>query len=463
LVAGGNDFTFPPVSEGSANEQLPPGLQNAYCFAVFNAMSFQFVLSSPMVLYAKSLGASATILGIITGMMPLLVIFQIPAAQYVDRIGYKRFVYRGWGIRVCFIFGMALVPLTYSFLDTTTRLGLILLLLFGFNLSRGISSAGWLPWITALVPPAVRGRYLARDAAWINLASFLSFLFAAVCLGASPRPWRFAVLFLFSGIMGATSLFFLKRIPDVIVPEHVRTSTTPVPWREMLRYEPFRRLVRMVIVWSLANGGITTFTVAFLKVKIGMPESDILFINSVFFLGGLSTLWFLGSRLDHLGSKPVITFSCITWMLILAGWALLAGNLWHPWLLLILALQLLMGLFTALVNMSNTRLVMAIAPVMGRNHFFALFSVLGNVALGLSPILWGLLIDALGQWRKFSGAFEWNRYSVFFAAVIAVFAIMLLFARRLDEPQAANMEQLLREILIQSPQRVLRIWTREGR
>jgi MFS family permease len=447
----------------SGREDFPPGLNNAYCFAVFNALSFQFVLSSPMVLYAKSLGASATVLGIITGMMPLLVIFQIPAAQYVDRVGYKRFVYAGWGVRVCFIFGMALVPITYAFLDATSRLGLILMLLFGFNLSRGISSAGWLPWITALVPPPVRGRYLSRDAAWINFASFLSFLVAAVCLGTNPRPWQFAILFLFSGLMGVTSLFFLKRIPDAITPESVRTSKVPVPWGELLRYEPFRRLLRMVIAWSLAHGGITTFTVAFLKVKIGMPESEILFINSVFYLGGLSSLWFLGSRLDHLGSKPVLTFSCVTWMLILTGWGLLAGKVWQPWLFVILALQFVMGLFTALVNMSNTRLVMAIAPVMGRNHFFALFSVLGNVTLGLSPILWGLLIDAVGQREGLFAGLYWNRYSVFFVSVITVFAVMLVFARRLDEPQAASMEQLLREILIESPQRILRIWTRETR
>ena len=63
-----------------------------------------------MILYAKSLGVSATVLGIIAGMMPLLVIFQIPAANYVSRVGYKRFVYGGWGVRVMFIFGMALVP-----------------------------------------------------------------------------------------------------------------------------------------------------------------------------------------------------------------------------------------------------------------------------------------------------------------------------------------------------------------
>lgn len=416
-----------------------------------------------MVLYAKSLGASATVLGIITGMMPLLVIFQIPAAQYVDRVGYKRFVYAGWGIRVCFIFVLTLVPLTFWFLDVTTRLGLILTLLFGFNLSRGISSAGWLPWITALVPPSIRGKYLSYDAAWINLASCGSFLFAALCLGKSPQAWQFSLIFFFSALTGAASLFFLKRIPDAAPPESARSSNIPVPWGELLRYEPFRRLLRMVVAWSLAHGGIMTFTVAFLKVKVGMPESEILFVNSVFFLGGLCSLWFLGSRLDQLGSKPVVTFCCLLWMLIIAGWAMLAGNLWQPWLWVILALQFFMGLFTALVNMSNTRLVMAIAPVMGRNHFFAIFSVLGNVTLGLSPILWGLVIDAVGQWRQLVGAFEWNRYSVFFGAVILTFGVVLYFARRLDEPQAASMEELLREVLIESPQRILRIWTRETR
>src|SRR4051812_24636167 len=96
---------------------FPPGLHNAFLFAAFNSLSFQIVLSSPMVLYARALGASATVLGIIAGMMPLLVIFQIPAASYIARVGFKRFVYAGWGTRVLFIFGMALVPLTGGFLD----------------------------------------------------------------------------------------------------------------------------------------------------------------------------------------------------------------------------------------------------------------------------------------------------------------------------------------------------------
>ena len=43
---------------------------------------------------------------VLPGMMPLLVIFQIPAANHINRIGYKRFVFSGWGTRVLFIFGL---------------------------------------------------------------------------------------------------------------------------------------------------------------------------------------------------------------------------------------------------------------------------------------------------------------------------------------------------------------------
>ncbi len=53
---------------------------------------------------------------------------------------------------------------------------------------------------------------------------------------------------------------------------------------------------------------MTAFTVAFLKTETGMSEGKILLVTSVAFLGGLSSLWLLGSRLDRLGSKPVLTF-----------------------------------------------------------------------------------------------------------------------------------------------------------
>ena len=465
----------PVATAQDAPVSFPPGLHNAFLFSTFNALSYQLVLSSPMVLYAKTLGASATVLGIIVGMMPLLVIFQIPAANYIARIGFKRFVYAGWGTRVMFIFAMALVPVTGSFLDARNRLALMLMLLFCFNLSRGISSSAWLPWITALVPSSLRGKYLSRDAAVQNLASFVTFLVAALCLldhneshvlgrVFEPRPWQFAILFAFSAVTGAISLSFLKRIPDVEVgqdPDLSNKSRQRVPWLEMARYAPFARLLRTVVGWSVAYGGMTAFTVAFLKAEAGMSEGRILVVTSTAFLGGLCSLWFLGSRLDRLGSKPVLTFCYAMWFAVLAGWIILSARVAPIQLSLILVLQFLMGLLAALVQMSNTRLAMVIIPPMGRNHFFAIYSVVLNVTLGLAPIGWGLVIDAVGKHSSVWLGLEWNRFTVFFIAAMAAFAATLVLARRLEEPEAASMEQLVREILIQSPQRVwVRLWPR---
>ncbi len=452
-----------PAAAAAAADTFPEGLHHAYVFAIFNALSFQIILNSPMVLYAKSLGATATVLGIVVGMWPLLVIFQIPAAQYVNRIGYKRFVYAGWGTRVAFIFGMALVPLTGGFLDRATQMALLLMLLFGFNLSRGISSAGWLPWIASLIPESVRGRYLARDAACVNVASFLTFLLAAACLGGEPRPWQFAVLFAFSALMGSASLIFLKRIPDVTPPAEAQSrSPAGVPWLAMLNFPPFRKLLLTVIAWSVAYGGMTAFTVAFLKTELKFGEGFILLLNSVAFLGGWSSLWLLGSRLDHLGSKPVMTFGCAMWTLIALGWGAVAGGALGGSVGLILALQFFMGLCAALVGMAVVRLVMAIVPALGRNHFFALYSVLGSLALGLAPIVWGLMIDAIGSRHSGGARFDWNRYSIFFVSSAGMFVLTLALVRRLEEPKAASLDTLLRELLVQTPQRAwARLWPRE--
>ena len=445
-----------------ASAEFHAGIKNAWTFSAFNALSFQIVLGSPMILYAKTLNANATVLGIIAGMMPLMVIFQIPAAQYINRIGYKHFVLAGWGTRTLFTFGMVLVPLATPFLDGTTRLVLLLSLLFGFNLVRGISSCAWLPWITHLVPENYRGRYVSRDAAMANLGSFLTIIISAACLGRTPRAWQFAVIFLFSAVMGVVSLYYLNRVPDVPISEEIRSSSQPVPWLAILRHPPFQKLLRFIMVWAIAYGGFTTFTVAFLKTETGLTESKILFVTSVAFLGGLSSLWLLGHRLDHVGSRPILTLSLGVWLVILAGWIALAGGVLSAHLPLILALQFFMGLFAALVGMGCNRLAMAIIPAMGRNHFFVLYSVCASVSLGFAPILWGLMIDLIGDRQAVFLGLNWNHYTIFFALVLLVFVAALVLARQLHEPKAASLEALLTDIMIESPQRLwLRIWSRD--
>jgi hypothetical protein len=367
----------------------------------------------------------------------------------------------GWAIRVMFIFAISLVPLTSGFLDATTRLSLLLMLLFGFNLARGISSCAWLPWITSLIPAPIRGRYLLRDAGWQNVAGFAVFLLAAVCLGTRPEPWQFAALFAFSATMGTISLQFLKRIPEPVTPEQTRVSRTAVPWLEIAAYPPFRKLLWFNIGWPVAFGGLPPFIVAFLKAETTLSSGEIMFVSSIAFIGGLSSLWFLGPRLDRLGSKPVMLFALLVWIGIMGGWIVMAADWVSPCLLLVGGLQFLMGLVSALLHMANTRLAMAVIPQMGRNHFFALYSVIGSLTLGLSPIVWGLILDGMAAVQVEWNGFELNRFSIYFMAVAGAFVMNIVLCRRLEEPEAASLEELLRDILQQSPLRIwLRFWPR---
>jgi len=170
----------------------------------------------------------------------------------------------------------------------------------------------------------------------------------------------------------------------------------------------------------------------------------------------------MGSRLDRVGSKPVLRLCFAAWLVVLAGWMALSGGLLSAGGFLILSLQLCMGLLAALVQMSITRLAMEVIPISGRNHFFAIYSVVGNVVLGLAPVGWGLMIDAWGARAPVWLGLAWTRYTFFFGAAALVFFAALVTAQSLEEPRAASMESLLREVLIQSPQRFLERWWPRG-
>ncbi|MDA0814848.1 MAG: MFS transporter, partial [Verrucomicrobia bacterium] len=450
----------PPQNQSNADRNYPAGTRNAYGFAAFNALSFQMVLGSPMILYAKSLGASATILGLIAGMLPLLVALQIPAAGYVDRAGYKVFVVTGWTIRTFFVGLMIPVPLAMVPLSNDARLLAMIVLLFCFNGVRGVASCGWLPWIATLIPPTFRGRYLATEAGVTNIASVVAYGLAAVALGRNAEPWRFSVLFGFSAICAVASVIFLSRIP-----REPAILSTAVPGRpgytDIWRHTAFRKLLVMNVCWSFASGGVLTFVVSFLKEILAMPERTILILTSLTFAGGILNQFLLRKALDQYGSKPVMTIALVLWIMAMALWACVASSALPAMAAVIVALIVTVGLANSLMNLANTRLAMIVIPDEGRSRYFAVFSVVGSVALGLSPILWGSLLDALHDTAFLVGQFNINRYSILFSILAAGFVATLFFTRSLEEPEAEDFDLIVGNAMSNSRVRYwLRFWFR---
>ena len=399
-----------------AGSAYPPGALNVNGFSFFNAVSFQIILGAPVILFAKSLGASSFVLGTLAGLTPFLNILQLFAARFLHRAGYKRFILAGWGARTFFTLCIAILPL-WPGLSMSTRLWLLITALFGFNLLRGVSAGAWLPWLTALVPEAVRGRFLSRDNAFMHLGCLAALLLSAWVMTGKVEAGEYAAVFGIAVVSGLVSLRFVRLMPEAESPEVRRQSGTAVPWGAMLRYPPFARLLCFTTVYMTVIGSLGVFTVEYLVVREKFPESLILLLSAWSFAGALAGLAITAPRLDATGSKPWLRRGLAVMAAVIVGWFLLASGLLPGWPPLVGALNFFGGLAGAIFGVAHTRIVMGSVPAMGRNHFFALFTVVSGLGLGGAPMVWGAMLDSLGTLDVVVGGFVIHRYSVYFAAL----------------------------------------------
>jgi MFS family permease len=404
----------------------------AHWFSFFNAVSFQIMMGAPVIVYANFLGASSTVLGIIAAFTPVMTIFQLPAAEHLDRYSYREFVTMGWGTRTILIFVVAAIPLA-GFLNNVSKLIGLLTLLFFFNLLRGISSVAWMPWMAHLLPEEMRGRFLSVDQFFMYAGCLLSLLASALVIGGPTNESTFALVFLISGLGGVASLLFLGRLPDVPVGEAMPYGSMRVPWREMLAYQPFRQLLIFNVIYAAVLGSLSVFAIEFLREASTFDVTAVLQLSALSFLGALVALPFCGRVVDAIGSKPLMRIATGMFSLVIVGWGLTAAGVLPCSVPIVAALNFVTGAASAVFHLANVRITLATMPSMGRNHFFALFTVITSLGLGGSPVVWGLMLDAVGTYQAVTGALHWRRHSIFFFALLIFNLIALAYIQRLHE------------------------------
>ena len=440
-------------AELDPHAQMPDGVWNAYLFQIFNTISFSIVLTTPMLLYFKGLGASGTVLGIVMALPSLLNILQMPAARFVEQVGYRTFVLRGWSLRSLFILVIAGVAFLPAKIDPTTKMALVLFLLFAYNTSRGISVCGYLPWITQWIPESIRGRYLSRD--WIcnSAATVATSLATAAYLYFGTSQQMFGAVFLASFVAALISLLFLRRIPDVPPPE--RTNGKGVPWKHIALYPPFFRLLVYNVIIFGATAGSGVFWVPCLRDQFQLSDAQILLFGAISPAVMAFCLPWLGHVVDRVGSRPILALADLVFALHVFSWASLSAHLLPLTWWGVLLIQVSSGVAIAALNLGNQRMAMGIVPVMGRSHFLALFSVVNGLTSGVLPIVWGIALDSLAGWHHAWSHWEWNHFSVLYLSLALVALLAQVWHARLTEPRAMTTEEFFRELLVETPARAL--------
>ncbi len=426
---------------------IPPQATNSFRFSLFNAVNFQITLGAPMVLYAKALGGSATTIGIVASLAPLMTILQLPTAYFIPKVGYKGFVLFGWSVRAVLLFMLAILPLLV-FLPAAIQTQLMLVCLFLFNVVRGISTGAWLPWLTALVPANARGAFLRSDQFHMQCGGMLAIAIATTVLWSGGEAWQFSMLFVISGLAGMLSLHFVRKIPDIEIGEQAKSSGQPVPWLQILKYPPFTKLLIFNVVYNWVVGGLAAFVIAFLEGRAGYTAGQVLAVSLAASVGAFATVPFFGLILERTGSKPLLRLAMSLYLVGILFWVLITSGILPAHYLLIGFNYLILGVAGGLFSIANTRIAMDTMPTMGRNHFFSLFTVFASLSLGLAPIFWGVFLDILGR-KEFSiGFFQVNRYSIYFVLLSLLGIVTFFLAKPLVEEQGKPFDTAIRDVVI---------------
>lgn len=438
----------------STGDAMPKDIAHAYWFQVYNSMSFSIVLGLPMMLYFKNLGASGTILGVLGSLAPLFTLLQIPAAKLVEKTGYRAFVLRGWSIRSFFIIGMLIVPILPGAINPSSKMVLMLFFLIGYNASRGFSSCGFLPWMSQLVPESVRGRFVSNDMMCSLISIVATSLLGALIFKLMDNDLGFTLIFGIALIGAFTSLYFLKRIPDVPVAIE-SSSAEPVPWKKLLNYGPFKKFLffNFIIIVAWSAGGV--ISVPMIRDHFGISDEKFMLLNAswgVFFILGA----YLSRKiLDRVGSKPLLVLALLIQVLHMVGWSALSSGV-LPFNLFTVGLQqATWGLGFALFQTANMRMVMGLVPVMGRSHFFAIFSVSNSITAGLFPIFWGMVYDGLLGTHSQWGGWDWNVFSIIYLLIAGIASASIWALYRVPEAKAMNTNEFFHEIFVQTPTKAL--------
>lgn len=414
---------------------LPPQIRYVYLFQAFNAVSWMMCLASPLILFARELGASALALGVLAGLTPLASIVQMPFAKRADRIGYKKLTVSGWTSRTFILAILVLLPFAATVIDPQVVVFITLLTMIAFTVLRGIGIAAWLPWISGLVPRSIRGMYLSRDRFFVNSANLLALAVSGLILSAGHQLTAYSLVFGLGVMAAFISLFFLRRMPDAKPITSPAQSSQQRRWRDLLNDMPFRRLVIFASMVQVVIAANAAFVIVFAREQIGIPDGVILWLTAAASLTGIVTVVFLRNRADHYGSKPFLWIVLGMWAGAIFLWMLLAGGVASTAAPLVAgALLIVGGVSAAAYDLTITRLLMnTVGDKPGNAQFFALNAALVNIVAASMPVVWGALLDAWKNVDVEIGNFDVNRFVLFFGAEVLLMGLVAMALKRVKE------------------------------
>lgn len=380
------------------------------------------------------LGASASTLGALVGLLQLSGLFQLAsifiyglsprkkpffvAAHIIHRaltvpIAGAAFLAaaggdKSWGIRAI----MIAVPLSWAFMNA--------------------SSAGWWSWVADIFPEKIRGAFFLKRSSLINIVNVVFFFLSSMVLDLFEGPavfWVYGIIFSLGAIAGIVDIVLNIFVPEPAPAE--RPAFSPADALEPLKNTNFIQFSLAAGVAIFSINLIAPFMAPFVvnPDRVGAPNTwlGIMFVISQLTWVLVAPFW--GTVMDKWGRKPVVTLGCffaLSWI----GYFFLTPR---TYVYLLPLISLGGGLLAPAFWEGINQMMLSLTPNKNRIAFVAWFMTIVGVVSSGGSLAGGALSDALTTFSISVGPFRFINFHVVLALAILMVILSALVISRVRE------------------------------
>jgi MFS family permease len=433
----------------------------AIAWGIFGSAWMNLISGAPFVNFARKLGASTFVFGLLNSLPFLGVLLQLPASYIVERTRRRKPLFLASGIvQRSLWFLVAAIPWLIPRQFGDLRVGALFLLLMLSSTLGNAGSPAWLSWFADFVPVTIRGRYLGNRAALATLTGVVTSGAAGWVLDRTGSYTAFTVIFCIAAFLGMMDiiLFFAVR-------ETAMVQREGPPWQlrnvvmEPLGNPPFRRYLVYAFSEAFMFGiaGPFFWLMALEDLKIGSFWSNF-YIMMVPAICTAVVLPLWGSACDRFGSRPLVsvgTFMTIVWPIC---WLLATHSHFHT----ALAISAIIGgTFSAGIQIADMNMLMGLTPRLNRSAYIAMLSVASSLGWVIAPSLSGAVAQALKDVHVLIAGRAFGNFHVLMAAslVVRLLHVFLIVPRLPDTPRGTT-GSLIRYLLSWPLRRLSGAWWR---
>ena len=380
----------------SGLQELEPAPRRFLFFIVFNVVSWQCLIGPVLVLFARKIDMPPSWVGFLISFTPISTLLVVVTGLMVTRFGAKRLMFSAWMLRNILMCTVFLMPWAMRQWGPKAGWYVLLLSTLAFCLMRAIGAGGWFPWLHEVVPESQRGTYFSTEAGISQLLNIAVFVFQAAVLQGAPGIHRFLLVYAVGVLAGFASLAWMRRIPGG------QGMPGPVSLRaDVARYRAAwndRGFVLFMIAASCcfcAMSWLGASSVLYMRDILSVSSRTIMLFTAVGGAGIMLTVRHWARFAEHAGSGRAMALTLTGHCL--AAFACLALIPGAPWTRLALGpIVVAASMCGSAFWMTAHRAMLNYVKAHNRVGYTNLWTIGTSIALGLTPIAVGLIIDHFG-------------------------------------------------------------------